>query len=227
MPINQSEIKKLKVDFPESTFALDAHDLSLLHISLKVNHIYNDFRVNEFFEIVMKIPLGYPYEIPTVIEVGNKIDLKYEHRYINGQLCLGTNSEIILNCNGAITISYLIDAYVIPYLFSYRYYERYNEYPFGDRPHGAMGIVEAWKEVLGVKTVKEAYDIIKYAVLHTYRGHLPCPCNSGKKTRDCHPVNTELLLKLNNKLVKKILLEELKIIQDEVSYYERNRKKTK
>lgn len=227
MSMSLSEIEKLNIDFPESTFALDDQDTSLLHVSLKVNHIYNDFPVNEFFEIDMRIPFAYPNEIPDVIEVGNKIDSEYEHRYINGQLCLGTNSEIILRSNGAITISYLIDSYVIPYLYSYRYYERYKEYPFGDRSHGAMGIVEAWKEAFGVKTVEEAYDIIMHVVIHTYRGHLPCSCNSGKKTRDCHPVNAELLLKLNNKSIKKILMEDLKIIQDEVSYYERNRRESK
>lgn len=227
MPITSNEIKKLSVDFPDSTFALDTHDPSLLHIYLKVNHIYNDFCVNEFFEIDVRIPLGYPYEIPDVMEVGNKIDSKYEHRYTNGQLCLGTNSEIMLNCCGTITMTYLINAYIIPYLFSYRYYERYKEYPFGDRSHGATGIVEAWMEAFGAKSSNEAYGIIKYAVIHPYRGHLPCPCNSGKKTRDCHPVSAKLLEKLNNKSIKKILLKDLKIFQDEVSYYERNRRKAK
>lgn len=227
MPISPNEIEKLNVNFPGSTFVLDTHDLSLLHIHLKVAHIYNDFRVNEFFEIDIRIPSGYPYEIPDVIEVGNKIDSQYEHCYINGQLCLSTNSEIMLNCCGTITITYLINSYIVPYLFSYRYYERYNEYPFGDRSHGATGIIEAWMEAFGVKSIKEAHDIIKYAILHPYRGHLPCPCNSGKKTRDCHPVNTNILEKLSNKSVKKILLGDLKIIQDEVPYYEQNRRKSK
>lgn len=227
MAISPSEIKDLQHSFPDSKFIFDSQDENLLHTILRVNHIYNDFHVNELFEIDINIPLTYPSEIPEIIEIGNKIDIKYEHLYSNGKLCLGTDSEIILRCNGVINLTYLINSYIIPYLFSYRYYERYNEYPFGERSHGAMGILESCIEAFSVANIQEAYDILIYAVARPYRGHLLCPCNSGKKTRDCHPVNLELLAKFNNKSVKKALLCDLKIIQDEISSYERNTRKAK
>lgn len=220
MVISLIEIKNLQVSFPDSKFVVDIKDENLLHVVLRVNHIYNDFCVDEVFEVDIRFPLGYPYEIPDVSEVGNKLDPKYEHRYINGQLCLGTDSEIMLKSDGCITIVYLMNAYIIPYLFSYRYHERYNEYPFGDRSHGAMGILESCAESFGVKNIKEAYDILIYAVARPYRGHLLCPCNSGKRTRDCHSVSADILEMFNNKSVKRILLRDIKIIQEEVSKYE-------
>lgn len=63
--IKCSEMEKLRISFPESDFYLANN---ILLINLLVNHVYNDFRVNEVFQIKMKIPQKYPLDVDSQIK---------------------------------------------------------------------------------------------------------------------------------------------------------------
>lgn len=225
MSIDFETINRLQSDLPEFKIDTSGSDSKTIIGSLQINHVYNDFRVNESFDIEIVLPDEYPYAIPTVRETGNKINKKYPHIYRDGQLCLGIEGEIMLRCDGAINLKFLIDAYIVPYLFSYRYYERYNEYPFGERSHGGIGILESYAEYFDLENLKNTYDFLRYAISHQYRGHLPCPCNSSKKIRNCHG---DILKRINeSNSIKQILIKDLGIIDKELRKYEQYRKKTK
>lgn len=221
MPIEIEEIKAVKESYPELDFICEKQ---LFLGSLKVNHIYNDFRVNESFDIEIEVPTNYPHDIPIVREVSGKIK-DYSHIYTNRKLCLGVDGEIMLRCNGEMNLKYLIDAYVIPYLFSYRYYERYQTYPFGERRHGMDGIFAAYMEYLALKDYISVYNFLKRAQSLKYRGHLPCPCDSGKIIRNCH---AGFLKSFNqNSAIRRTIENDLKYIEEEVNYIEQHRKRTK
>lgn len=76
--------------------------------------------------------------------------------------------------------------YVETYFFSYEFYQRYGEFPFGERGHGWDGIIQTYSDFFhesdGAKTIK-----IMAAISNSkYRGHALCPCQSGQKLRSCH-----------------------------------------
>lgn len=162
-----------------------------------------------------------------MFEVGGKIREDYPHRFIDGKLCLATRSDIFYKCKGDVTVDNLINSFVIPYLFSYRYYERYNEYPFGERKHGSFGIFQAWLDMFNVTRLEDAIGVVVHTVEHPYRGHLPCYCQSGKKRRNCHPVSKDVLVSLENPYFKNILLDRLELFRYEVKRYQQNRENTK
>lgn len=224
MAISKRERHFIEENHPSLRFITDSKILG----SISVHHVYNDFPVSEYFDIEILIANDYPESIPIIKEIGGKIPDSYEHRYSDGRLCLGTDSDILTKCNGRISIDKLIKHCVISFLFSFRYFERFGEYPFGDRSHGGRGIVEAFMELFGVANIEQVSGIIKHAVLRKYRGHLPCPCGSGKTTRQCHPISTAILQKITyTKYLKAFIKSDLKLLQEELKLYERDRKKAK
>ena len=151
-----------------------------------LNHVYNDVRMTGKFDIEIVVPRDFPLALPTVKELSNCIDDSYTHRYPNGYLCLASNLELKMHISKNHDISDFVDKYVIPYLYTYKYFKEYGIYPYGERSHGMMGNLEYLKDLFYVDNWKQVFDIIMFITKSTYRGHLLCPCGSGKRIRNCH-----------------------------------------
>lgn len=137
------------------------------------------------YPIEIIIPIN-SNEFPTVIDKGNMIAQEYPHRYTNGELCLETNTAIKLRFIDGFDLVAWMDEFVEPYFFSYEYYSRYGEFPFGERPHGLEGIVHTYQQLFHADNLQQACSLLVYAAEDNYRGHIQCPCKSGKKLRNCH-----------------------------------------
>lgn len=157
--------------------------------SFLLNRVYGDTSYCKVYSIAIYV---YDNMIPYAKETGNKISKNYTHRYPDGGLCLGVDSEIELTCleGNYFDIEKWFERFVVPYFFSYEYYMDKHQYPFGDRSHDKLGIAELYMELFRVDSIKKVYDCMRYSLTHTYRGHLLCPCGSGRRIRQCH--KTEL-----------------------------------
>lgn len=185
MAINKDEINETICKF-KGLKLLEKNKTLKLVGKIKVNSVFNDVRIIEDFCVEITIPNEYPLEIPTIKEIGGKIDRRYHHINYNGTLCLATETEIKLEFNKGLALIEWIDRYVIPYLFSYCYYKRYNIFPFGERSHGIEGIFEFYKEFFEVESKAQCINLLDYICNKNYRGHDACPCNNGEKVRKCH-----------------------------------------
>ena len=70
------------------------------------------------------------------------------------------------------------------------------------------------RELFNVKEWGQVFDIMHFIANFSYRGHLLCPCGSGKRLRNCHG---DILMKVMNAGLKtecKEILIELKKIYD-------------
>lgn len=151
--------------------------------------IYEDVPFYDEFDVEIRIPWGYPIELPTVRETAGRIlTSKYGHVYEDGNLCLGATCDLIDRLQSSGSLIEYLDKVIPSYLFGFLYYEEYGVAPpFGERSHGFKGLKEAYKERYGV-----TQDIALYNLLFALggdrplRGHLLCPCGSGKKLRNCH-----------------------------------------
>ena len=153
------------------------------------------------------------YEVPFITEIGEHIDKKYQHKYGNNGLCLGITTEILTNCctNNIFDLLLWFDNFVIPYFFSYEYYNLTGKYPFGERSHGNQGILEYYMDIFNLQNINQAYNFIKFAsTLKQYRGHFLCPCGSNKKIRNCHKNE---LIKTFDAYVKERILVDLKTLE--------------
>lgn len=104
-------------------------------------------------------------------------------------LCLATTIDLKLaESKDCSMVSFYYD-YIEPYFFSYEYYCRYGYFPFGDREHGLIGVIDSYCDIMGISDYKIAIALLNDIATdkYIYRGHLNCPCGSGLKARNCHP----------------------------------------
>lgn len=109
---------------------------------LILNHVYNEVRMTGKFNLEIVVPGDFPLAFPKVRELSNYIDENYSHRYKSGQLCLASDLELKMFFSQDTDICSFIEKYVIPYLYTYRFYEEYGVYPYGERSHGTIGDLE-------------------------------------------------------------------------------------
>lgn len=185
MGISRHDIQKVMEKYPSWEHKeCDGEDIFCGELLL--NHIYNDVRMTGKFNVEIVVPRDYPLALPIVNELSNCIAEGYPHRYEGGQLCLASNLELMMFFNRNNDISIFVEQYIIPYLYTYKYYEFFGIYPYGERSHGPMGDLEYLKDLLAVNDWSQVYNIMIFVMNSHYRGHIQCPCGSGKRIRNCH-----------------------------------------
>ena len=112
--------------------------------------------------------------------------------------------------------------FVEPYYFSYEYYHRYGVFPFGERAHGIEGVLQTYGEYFNELDYVKVFRLMEFIQFGQYRGHLPCPCGSGKKTRSCHGKFIKRFFENNN--LKVIVQSDYNTIKEVLdAYYEQSR----
>lgn len=153
--------------------------------SVSINRTYNNYLVDKEYEIRIFIPINND-KLPEAWDIGNHIDKSYVHRYSDGRLCLETDAYIALCLYNGYSLLQWMKNIVEPYYYSYEYYTRFGEFPFGERGHDIDGIVETYQEVFKEQDTIKVCKLLRAISQKEYRGHLPCPCDSGVISRKCH-----------------------------------------
>lgn len=154
--------------------------------SYALDATYKGVLLAEDFDLQLVVPGDYPASLPKVRETSGVIDPGYEHLYLDGTFCLGVRGELLLAQLENPSLVALLDGPVRSYLYSYLFRKRYGYYPFGDRDHGAAGILQYYEELFGETDPVRTIKLLEAVCLDRYRGHLPCPCGSGLIARKCH-----------------------------------------
>lgn len=159
--------------------------------NIHIEYICNDEFIKGYFTIKIKL---FSDDLPKVWELSNEIRNSYQHLYEDRRLCLATDLEQRLYLKKHTIIEW-IKEYIEKYFVSYIYYKKYGVYPFGEHSHGEKGIYEFIKMHYKMDNLNDAKSIYEYICTKRYRGHLDCPCSSGKKLRNCHG---DIILELLN-----------------------------
>lgn len=218
MGIVNHDIEMVREKYPAFEISKRENDY-IFSGELILNHVFEDVRMTGKFNLEVVVPGDFPLAFPKVKELSNCIDEDYPHRYTDGQFCLASDLELKMFFSQDTDICSFIEKYVIPYLYTYRFYEEYGVYPYGERSHGPMGDLEYLKDLFGVDDWGQVLDIMLFVVQSPYRGHLLCPCGSGKRIRNCHG---EILKKVMNAELQDECREILLEIKRE---YDRNGKR--
>ena len=173
---------------------------------------YNGVRLAEDFDLQLVVPGDYPASLPKVRETSGIIDSGYEHLYLDGTLCLGVRGELLLAQLENPSLVALLDGPVQSYLYSYLFRKRYGYYPFGDRAHGALGILHYYGELFEETDFPTIVKLLWAVCFKEYRGHLPCPCGSRLIARKCHG---ETILGLKKSGATAAFTSDLMVIIDE------------
>jgi hypothetical protein len=195
-----------------------------LHGHILVFRIHNDFPVRKEYFLDIFIPICSD-ELPYVIDSEKQIRQDYLHYYSNGKLCLSTDSQIRIRFIEGFDLVAWIFEFVEVYYYSYEYYERFKVYPFGERSHGSIGIIQTYQDLLMARDEAEAYKLMHFIKDQKYHGHHQCPCGSGKILRKCH--GQAVLRFFKDARIKKIMIDDLDAFDRKLAEHEHNRKKTK
>ena len=103
-----------------------------------------------------------------------------------------------------------MEEFVEVYYFSYEYYSRFGVFPFGERSHNELGILETYKDYFSTNDIVDAYKILKFICSSHYRGHYPCPCGSNLRLRNCH--GEKIILAYKNAIVMAQIQKDYKVI---------------
>lgn len=215
------QIQKLLTAYPN----LNIVESDSLHIRLSgsifVFRTALNFTVQNTYPVEINVPIG-DEALPSIRETGNLIDSNYPHRYMHGGLCLETDTAIRLRFIDGFDLVAWMDEFVEPYFFSYEYYSRYGEYPFGERPHNLIGILHTYQEIFNASDISQAAALLIYSSNNNYRGHVLCPCGSHKKLRNCHGPYLYPFMTDNRK--KAIAASDILYIRKELTAIEHSRR---
>jgi len=146
---------------------------------------YNGEKISDQFALEITIPAHYPKNVPKVKEVGDRIPADF-HKNGDGSLCLDMPIELrkIFHTEG--TLSDFIDKAVVHFLYAFCYYKRHGEMPYGEWSHGGEGILEYYRQEFDIEDDLAVVGLLRILADDDYRGHIQCPCSSGKKLRKGH-----------------------------------------
>lgn len=177
---------------------------------LDIHASFDGHVIKDSFEIKIRIPFGYPEILPLMFEVGGRTQAiieKYKMTdprdlHINitnwNSACLCVRQEEKRKFPPGSTLVTFIDNLVVPYLYGLSFYDSHKKWPWGERAHGALGVLEFYAEDPEIPTeesmlaVAESIRKEKNWVDYSKRIRKPSPdkfCLCGKKKpfKKCHP----------------------------------------
>ena len=159
--------------------------IGIIEGDLQFRATFNDVEIEDVYSIRIVIPSTYPMDIPTTLEIGNRIPEGF-HKYTDGSLCLETPTMQYIEFSTHPTLLFYIEKFVVEYLYGYSHLQKYGSLPYGERDHGNKGILGFYKELFGVDEYESVMRLLYVLCTNEYRGHLLCPCGSGQIGRKCH-----------------------------------------
>jgi hypothetical protein len=126
-------------------------------------------------------------EVPLLRETGGRIPwIADRHMSRGGMACLFVPEEWLLRPREEKTVIHYLDGPARNYFLWQSLYDRGLSPPWKDRAHGVPGLLEAYGDMVGMEDESPVRRCLEYLSKEQIKGHWPCPCGSGKRTRDCH-----------------------------------------
>lgn len=166
----------------ESDHGIVLEGVFVLNASFDALPLYDEF------EVKISVSTEFPNMIPSVRASPGNIPESFEHFLEDGSLCLGAPCDLIDYLSSHNDLSGFIMTFLPSYFYAVSYYKRYGELPkYGERSHGILGLIEAYKERYEVDDDQLLCKLLYMLYSgNEYRGHMSCPCGSGLKLRNCH-----------------------------------------
>lgn len=182
--IFEREKREVQAEYPSLHFYREG-DRMTVRGSFPLRHGGKDL---DRFQIEVQLPRNRKDDIPVIRETGSRIP-RLNDNHINdlsGDICLFVPEERWRIFPVGSTLLDFLNGPVRNYLLGFALKELGERWPFGERPHGPAGIVEFYSELIGTSDRRVIRDYIQCLSKKSFKGHWPCPCGSGKKTRNCH-----------------------------------------
>ncbi len=148
----------------------------------------DDMQVEDSFHMRIVIPPDAPKTLPTVEELGGRIERKLDNHVTNpGLLCLGSPLNLLVIMGEEPTFNTFIEGCLVPYLFatSLRLQGR-SDFVFGELKHGNEGLLQDYKSIFGVTSDRAAIQcLVLLGKRRRVANKLSCPCGCQKRFGRC------------------------------------------
>jgi len=189
--------------------------------SIKLDRIWEGLRIQDEFKIQIEIPKAYPRSPPLVrltddraeriMRRWNLANSSGFHLNRNGTACLCAQLEIRQQFPEGISILPFIRDFIEHWLFGVSFFESNGRWPWKERSHGAVGILESFAEQKELPDPAQALGDLRRSGASVSRllnvgvgisGSSACICGSGRKFGRCHPEALSGLRRLKNALAE-------------------------
>lgn len=147
-----------------------------------------DGRVVDSFSIEVVIPPEGPrHTVPVVRELGGRVPwVADRHVYSDGRACLFVEAEYWFRHPDGLDLVEFLRGPVTSYFVGQLLYEQEKRWPFGERSHGALGVVEFYAPLVGSRDPRVIKQFVEMVVAKKMRSTWRCPCGSGHRLWGCH-----------------------------------------
>jgi hypothetical protein len=127
--------------------------------------------------------------IPKICEIGGRIPRDIaRHIEKDGTACITLPDSFWHEHPGGMSLVEYLDGPVRGYFAAQSLIDlgEPSPWPVGEWAHGANGIVDFYRDKVGTDNGFTILRFLKLLTKKEVKGHVPCPCNNGKKLRACH-----------------------------------------
>lgn len=162
-----------------------------------------DLEDNYYDSFKIKIYINkdkYPYTIPKVQEITQNIKrTDYNHINEEGFCCLDMEHILEKESRKGIDLTTFYKIKIYPFFTNYIFKMKTGDYANGEYAHNFDGVVQYYKEELGIDDHKIITSILYAVVTNSIpsRNEL-CLCGSGLKIKKCHLIKINTLKSLSN-----------------------------
>ncbi|MEZ5736675.1 MAG: SEC-C domain-containing protein [Novosphingobium sp.] len=177
------EIKELLKRYQPHLKADVSGDRILVHGIFLCESVLGIF---DAFDIEVIIFPEFPLTEPLVRETGGRIPRVVDrHISANGSCCIEVWEYWLWKCEQPNFENFLLGP-LRSFFVSQWHFEKYGDWPFGERSHYHAGMREAYSEMFDVPVDADFLRLVEILRGGPIKGHHPCPCGSGRRFRDCH-----------------------------------------
>ncbi len=171
---------------------------------LDILDIHGDYW--DTYKIALYFPFSYPYCKPLVQELSFHINRNDDwHIDKKGFCCVDIEHRILVYETLGINLTKFLKEKVYPYFSNQTYKRVTGTYADGEYKHNFEGVIQYYKEDLGIETDVLAINILEAILQNKMPGrNEPCICGKGK-FKHCHLKSVEPLKLLS----KERLVEDL------------------
>jgi hypothetical protein len=188
---------------------------------LEVCASYQGEEIRERFHVRITKSNPLSDRVPALYEIGGRTnaiaakwslkDLRDVHRDPQGNACVCVKQEEKEKFPPGANLPYFIQHLVRDYLYGLAFFERHGRWPWGERSHGALGILEFYADGTAPQTQQSIEEILPvlsaelnwrdyHRQLRRPRGDKTCLCGSQRRFRLCHPIAWQGLVRLGEEM---------------------------
>lgn len=137
------------------------------------------------FKIALVVPEGYPYCVPVVMELSNKIPRQIDwHINQEGVCCVGMDHRLLWQAKRGIDLAGFIQNEIYPYFVNQLYKLATGRYASGEYEHDFAGVRQFYTEDLELIDTNLVISILKGILRNEIPGrNAPCFCKNQKFKR--------------------------------------------